>query len=1436
MFQKIIALSLRNKFVVLLATVFLIIGGAVSLRNIPLDAVPDITNNQVQIVTTSPSLATEEVEQFITYPIEIAMANLPGREEVRSISRYGLSVVTVVFNDDVPVMLARQYVSEQLNIARGNIPDGLGSPELMPITTGLGEIYQYVLSVDENYTHLYDNMQLRTIHDWIIKRQLTGIEGIVEVSSFGGYLKQYEVAIDPMRLNALGVSFNDVFDALQANNENTGGGYIERGANALYIRTQGLVKRLDELAVIPVANRDGIPVLVRDVATVRYSPALRYGAMTMDGKGEVVGGITLMLKGANSFDVVGKVKERIAEISKSLPKGVHLEPYLDRSALISKTVSTATKNLVEGGLIVIFVLLLLLGDWRAALIVASVIPLAMLFALILMDYFGVSANLMSLGAIDFGIVVDGAVIIVEAALFTMHHSFLNKRLSGEQMDELIGQEAGRVYGKAAFGVLIILVVFLPILALVGIEGKMFRPMAQTVSFALLGALVLSLTYVPVIASIFLSKTVQKPWKVSERIMRTIAKAYKPALNLALAMPGAVVALSVVVLIAAGITFNNMGTEFLPDLEEGDLAMQMTIKPGSALSESVRTSTKAEKILIENFPEVKHVVSKIGTAEIPTDPMAIEDADIMIILKPKEEWVSADNREDLVNQMKEKLAAVLGASFEVTQPIQLRFNELLRGANADIAIQIFGDNTDELFKLGNRVQRLTQDIPGAADIKVEQTEGLPQMRLVLNREKMARYGIHVDDVNRVVRASFAGEEAGTVFENERRFDLVIRLDSAIRQANALNLLYVNAANGDQIPLREIVTTDYVKGPMQISRENARRRITVGINVRNRDMGSLVADITKVLDEKLNLPPGYNYTIGGQYENFVHARERLLVAVPIALLLILVLLFFAFNSFRYALIIFAAVPLSAVGGVVALVIRDMPFSISAGVGFIALFGVAVLNGIVFIGHVMELAEESLKPLESILQKAAADRLRPVLMTAAVAVMGFLPMALSTGAGAEVQKPLATVVIGGLISATFLTMLVLPALLLYLHNIRKRRLIKKQGNASGALLALALLFSIPAFSQSTLSREAATDSAFANNPEWLNAGLEVEQAAALRRTAVDLDPLSLTYQAGQLNAPNRDDYQFVIEQDFGSLLTHVRRSQALHTQEDLAAARRDLKERELRYEVALRYEAWVYAYQRYRLAEREYERFKQLGEKLENQYKAGEISALERNRNKNQVYQFYTLLLNEENNWLEATRRLNELLLVSQQIKPADTAIVPRLLQPDSALSDLLLQPAALAVEMQDKSRLQQRSAFFPSFSAGYLNQKIETDVGLQGFFVGMRIPLWFVPQSARVKEAQIETLKRQNDFEGLQKRYQVALQTQWITYANYRERWQESIKDALQSADMLQDLAEESYLQGEIDYLNLAQSVETALALKFTYLENLFLMNQSALKLEYLVSPQ
>jgi cobalt-zinc-cadmium resistance protein CzcA len=1428
MFQKIIALSLRNKALVLLATTFIVAAGINSVRHIPLDAVPDITNNQVQVVTISPSLSGEEVEKFITHPVELAMANVPGRQELRSISRYGLSVVTVVFEDDVPQMLARQYVSEQILLATENIPPGMGTPELMPITTGLGEVYQYVLEVDDAYKNLYNLMDLRTIQDWIVKRQLGGIKGIVEISTFGGYLRQYEVAVDPMRLNALELSIEDVIKALEINQGNTGGGYVEQGPSAIYIRSEGIITSLDQLEIIPVSTREGQPILVRDLATVNFAPALRYGAMTMDGKGEVVGGITLMLKGANSYEVVNEVKQRIEKIQKSLPPGIHIYPYLDRTELIQKTISTASTNLIEGGIIVILVLLLLLGNWRASIIVASVIPLSMLFALIMMRQFGVSANLMSLGAIDFGIVVDGAVIIIEATLFSLHHKYIGRKISSEELDDTVNREAGKVFGKAAFGILIILVVFLPILALSGIEGKMFRPMSQTVSFALLGALILSLTYVPVMTSLFLGKNVKPEWKLTEIIMRRFKQSYLPILSFSLKYPRRITFVSALILVLSLGVFSRMGSEFLPSLEEGDLAMQMTIRPGSSLSESVALASKAEKVLKDNFPEVEHVISKIGTAEIPTDPMAIEDADIMIILKEKDEWTSAENREELVELMKEELEVVLGASFEFTQPIQLRFNELLSGAKSDIAVQIFGDDHNELFLQAKKVEKLVKDIEGVGDIKVEQTEGLPQMIIRMNREQMSRYGVSVVQVNTAIRGAFAGEVVGTAFDNEKRFDVVVRMGKEYRTPELLEMMKVENAYGKHIPLAQLITVSNELGPMQISRENTRRRINIGINVRNRDMGSLVNEIRTTLSKELRLPAGYNFEIAGQYENYQNATKRLKVAVPIALALILVLLYFAFNSFKYALLIFTAVPLSAVGGIFALYLRDMPFSISAGVGFIALFGVAVLNGIVLISHITELQKEMNAPLKDIVFQATQDRLRPVLITAAVAIMGFIPMALSHGAGAEVQKPLASVVIGGLISATFLTMVVLPALFVIFEK-------KRMNLNASALVLMGILMSSASFAQEALSLEKSTQLMLANNPEWLNAAIDLEQARAAKGQTLAFEPLDLSYTRGQIDNLDKDDYNFSISQDFGSLLAHVRRNQEFKSLEAYMQSMLQLKERELRYELKMKYQRWVYAYQRLQLARSEFQRFEELGRVMDNQLQAGLISTLEWNRNRSQLHQFSAALLREENNYREATRQINDLILYGNpNIIPSESTLSPVLLTPDSALAGILTLPASYKVEWKEARAKTISAEIFPSVNAGYFNQEIASDRGLQGFSVGVRIPLWFLPQQSLAKQERLEAQKFQNEYNALQSRFQNALVQHWRNYDAYRERWQGLLSEAMVNAETLQASAEAGFMNGETDYFHLAQSIETALQLKFTYLENLYLMNETAIKIEFLVN--
>lgn len=1026
MIDNLIRFSVRNKLIVGIFVLALILRGIYALNNLAIDAVPDITNNQVQVITISPALAPQEIEKFITYPVELGLANIQGVEEIRSISRYGLSVVTVVFEEQMPIMKARQLVGENLQMLQKDIPPEIGSPEMMPITTGLGEIYQYTLEVKPGYEDRYDATELRSIQDWIVKRQLSGIEGIVEVSSFGGYLKQYEVAIDPEKIRAYEVTLDEIYEALQRNNANTGGSYIEREHRAFYIRTEGLLQLPEEIGNIVIKADNNLPVLVKDVATVGFGYAPRFGAMTKDGKGEAVGGITLMLKGANAYQVVKNVKERVELVQKSLPEGLEIKPYLDRGELVSRVIKTVSTNLIEGGLIVIFILILLLGNLRAGLIVASVIPLSMLFALTMMEIFGISANLMSLGAIDFGLVVDGALIIVESIVHRLQHHFPNQKLSQAQMDESVTASAIKIRQSAAFGEIIILIVYLPLLVLVGIEGKMFRPMAQTVSFAILGALILSLTYVPMLSSLVLSRRVSVKRTFADRLMSFLHRLYVPTLRLALRYSRFVIVLSLLLFAFSLWLFTQLGAVFVPNLEEGDLAMQMTIPPGSSLSESIKTSTKAEKVLLANFPEVRSVVSKIGTAEVPTDPMAVEDGDIMILLKPKSEWTSARTREELVEKMKAKLEVILGASFEFTQPIQLRFNELMTGVKADLAIKIYGEDLETLFEEANKAKRLVQDLPGVGDIRVEQIEGLPQIMIKYDRLKIAKFGLDIAQLNQLVRTATAGEQAGIIFEGEKRFDLVVRVGKAFRnQPNLFENIYVRTPNNQQIPLSELAAIEYIKGPMQISRENTNRLINIGINVRNRDVQSLVKEIQTVFAQKLELPPGYFIRYGGAFENLQAAQERLQIAVPLALVLIVLLLFFTFGSMRQALMIFTAVPLSAIGGIFALWLRDLPFSISAAVGFIALFGVAVLNGIVLIGYFNQLKQEGVNNLEERIYMGTGVRLRPVIMTAAVASLGFLPMAVSNTAGGEVQRPLASVVIGGLIVATFLTLIVLPVI---------------------------------------------------------------------------------------------------------------------------------------------------------------------------------------------------------------------------------------------------------------------------------------------------------------------------------------------------------------------------------------------------------------------------
>ena len=1056
MFQKLITYSIRHKLVIGVLSIALAIWGVWSLMHLPFDSTPDITDNQVQVITQAPSLGAQEVEQYVTTPVEMALANIPRIQERRSISRSGLSVITLVFDDAADIYWARSQVSQVVEQLEKELPKNTET-EMGPIATGLGEIYHYTIRAKEGYEHKYSLTQLRTMQDWIVRKQLSGTPGVAEVSGWGGYVKQYEVAINTDQLNASGVSVNEVFEALQRNNANTGGSYIEQNSNQYYIRGIGVVKNLEDVANITVKTVDGTPVKVGDVAKVQLGHATRFGAVTRNGEGEVVAGIAIMLKGENFQEVIKNVKERINQIQKSLPEGVVIEPFIDRTNLVDRVEGTIARNLIEGGLIVIFVLVIFLGNWRAGLVVASVIPLSMLFAFGMMKTFGIDGNLMSLGAIDFGMIVDSAVIIVEAVVThinTGHFSQPEVRaaylaqcqnggaaipfaLTQKQMDEEVHFSASRIRQSAAFGEIIIMIVYIPLMTLVGIEGKMFRPMALTVFFAILGAFILSLTYVPMASSLMLSRKVHTRKTFSDRVIEKLQAWYRPVLDWVLARNKDVITGAVALFCVSVVGFKYLGGEFIPSLEEGDFAVEMSMSQGTSLSQMVESCTKAEKLLKKEYPEIKQVVSRIGSAEIPTDPMPVERADIMIALKPKAEWTSAKTTPELMEKMEETLSAIPGLEAEISQPIQMRNNELLTGIKQDVAIKIFGEDLDVLTQQAGKVKKMIEDVPGVSGIFVEEVAGLPQIQVKYNHEKMAAYGVSVDDISEILETTFAGAVAGSLYEGDKKFDIVLRMDPSQRNVESLEQLSIPLKDGTDIPLSQVADIDYSPAPAQVSHEDGARRIYVGFNVKGRDVQSTVEDIQEILDEKLKLPDGYYYNYGGEFENLQSATNRLMVVIPIALVIILLLLYATVKNVRESLFVFSAIPLAAIGGVWALWLRGMPFSISAGVGFIALFGVAVLNGIVLIGQMNQMQREektadklsaSIGVTELIhhrIIESCMVRLRPVLMTALVASMGFLPMALSQGDGAEVQRPLATVVIGGLITSTLLTLLVLPAI---------------------------------------------------------------------------------------------------------------------------------------------------------------------------------------------------------------------------------------------------------------------------------------------------------------------------------------------------------------------------------------------------------------------------
>ena len=1433
MLDKIIQFSIKNKFIILLFTLVLIAWGSYSIKNLPLDALPDVTNNQVQIITTAPTLASQEVEQLITYPLEQAVKTIPKVIELRSISRFGLSVVTVVFKDDVDIYWAREQIFQRLKQAEENIPSYAGSPELGPISTGLGEIYQYDLYAKKGYEDKYDAVKLRTIQDWIVIPQLQGVEGVAEVSTWGGKLKQYEVAINPNKLNSLGITITDIFEALQKNNQNTGGAYIEKDQFAYFIRGVGMATGIKDIENIVVANKNGAPILVRNVAEVREGVALRYGAATKDGKGEIVCGMALMLKGENSKAVNDRVKEKMAQINKTLPEGVVAEAFIDRGKLVDNAIGTVTKNLLEGALIVIFVLILFLGNLRAGLIVASVIPLSMLFAVILMNYFGVSGNLMSLGAIDFGIIVDGAVIIVEA---TMHHLQKLKRqkdLTQSEMDSEVFKSASKIRNSAAFGEIIILIVYLPILALVGTEGKMFRPMAMTVGFAITGAFILSLTYVPMMSALFLSKNTEHKPNFSDRMMAWLEGIYTPFLEKALRFKKAVLAISLGLFVLAIVVFQNMGGEFIPTIEEGDLAINATIMTGSSLSQMVKTTTEYEKILKAKFPEIKTIVSKIGSGEIPTDPMPIESGDLIIVLKDKSEWTGDyDNWEDLANAMKEEMEAIPGANIEVSQPIQMRFNELMTGSRSDIAIKIFGDDLEILDTKAKELIAKVNNIEGIGDLKADKVTGLPQITVKYDYNKIALYGLNITDINQIIRSSFAGESAGKIYEESKRFDVVVRMDAASRtDITDVSNLFIPLPNGQQVPLSQVATVSYEQGPVQVSRENGKRRITIGLNVRGRDIKSVVEEIQLKLDKDFKLPAGYYITYGGQFENLIEASKRLSIAVPAALLLIMVLLFFTFKSMKQAGLIFTAIPLSAIGGVFALWLRGMPFSISAGIGFIALFGIAVLNGIVLISYFNQLKTEGITdPLQRVLI-GTKTRLRPVLMTAAVASLGFMPMALSTSGGAEVQKPLATVVIGGLLSATLLTLIVLPILyLLFEKGIKARRKIK-----TPIVTLIVLLISSFSFAQNSqpISLQKAIEIAKTNNIDLKIADKEIEKQTVLKKTAFQADPLQVQYQGGQFNSKYYDS-NVSIQQYFPiGRITKANR-QLQEELVKLAEKRKALSEYEIEKAVTIAYYQYLYGVSVQKLNADLLEIYSKFLKNAELRFETGESGKIEVISAKAKSKEIETQQAQLEFDLAIYQKQLQFFIQTEENIVPDSTTPMQYSFQPNenqSKVETLVTDYYTQQISVYQKEANTFKALRTPKLGLGYFGQTIDTKSYFQGFTAGLQIPLFGGVNSAKAKASAISISQSQLELD----KNKLTLKLQMQELKNDFEKQQKALdyyqKEGLLYAEQIIATAQKSYANGDMSYWYYISFLNQAIDIKKQNAEATNAYNQSAIQLQF-----
>ena len=1415
MLEKLISFSLRNKMIVLLFTLIIAIYGFISLAHLPIDSVPDITNNQVQVITVSPSLGASDIERQITFPLELSLSNIPGLVEQRSFSRFGLSIITLVFHDETDVYWARQQVSERLLLI--DLPMGSGKPFLAPVSTGLGEIYQYVVKPKKGYEDQYTITELRTIQDWIVRRNLLGTEGVAEVSSFGGKLKQYVIEINPEKLAGMNISVSEIKKALQNNNANSGGGYLTQGNSLLVMRTEGLLNSVEDIENIVIkVLPNSIPVKIRDIANVDIGFALRYGALSFNGEREVAGGIVMMLKGENSNSVVEKVKKKVEKIQAMLPEGIEIEPFLDRTKMVNNAIHTVSKNLIEGALIVIFILVVFLGTFRAGFVVASVIPLSMLIAVILMNLFGVSGNLMSLGALDFGLIVDGAVIVVEALMHRLHRIqpvSKNKLLNSADMDKEVLGISNKMMNAAVFGQIIIMMVYVPILSLEGIEGKMFKPMAQTVAFAIFGAFLLSITYVPVVSSILLNKKAGS-FKWMEKTINRLENGYINSLQLILKKSKWFIAISLMLFILSMVLLSKMGGEFIPELEEGDFAVETRMLPGTNLETVVQSTQKAAALLKNEFIEVEKVVVKTGSAEIPTDPMPVEASDLMVILKPKEEWKNAETFDGLAEKMSERLKSIPELSTGFQYPVQMRFNELISGAKQDVVCKIFGDNLDSLSSIAAKIGDAIYKVDGLRDLYVEAVLGLPQMVIRYDKTALSRFGVSVSELNETVNTLFAGDVINKIYENDRSFDLTVKIKNR-DNSNLLSIgnIPIRTGNNTFIPLKELAKIEFQNGPVQIQREDAKRRISIGFNVRGRDVETVVNEVSAIIKRNVKLPEGYTIVYGGQFENLNAAKARLGIALPVALAVILLLLFFSFGSIKYSILVFSAIPLSSIGGILSLWLRGMPFSISAGIGFIALFGVAVLNGIVLMTEFIFLKKNSEMSSQEIVFSAAKSRLRPVVMTALVASLGFLPMAISTSPGSEVQRPLATVVIGGLVTSTFLTLYMLPALFNLFETRKKKKLTVPMVVVLFCLLSIGENMHAQVPNLKSLSLNQVLDRVEKNHPLLKSSKERLEQLKLLEKAVVAIPKTEFSYERGNINSAFTDTKWGVSQAfEFPIVYSLRKRMEKLNTQ--VASNEMEISQIQLQFLVKAIYAKALHWKISLEIFSRADSLFNVYYNRVKRAVDLGELNVLQKLSAEQLMGDWKNRLSQAEFEYINALQQL-KICMVSDSLYTVqnDVYFENENLPTKDAELGLTFQVFQNKLQLADIDRKTQVLMLVPEFKLGYYNQSItgfvkNTD-GNEIFYnrtnrfnvlsAGLFVPIFF--QSDLKK---IQSMKHYKNF----------LQYQLEEFRLYRNNKLEQARNLFLSvwtskntydtrlvpaANEIIRISLESFSKGEINYL-------------------------------------